>query len=164
MKSERGGFRMLRREQVLQGLPSDSYKPGEKLSEPTTCSGCGATYHGGRWSWKASLPGAHKALCPACRRIHEDFPAGYVTIKGEFFTQHRDEILHLIRHCEESEKAEHPLQRLMAIKPSGDGLLVTTTDTHLARNVAEKLHAAFKGDIEFSYSEEDNVLRASLTR
>ncbi len=155
---------MLRREQVLQGLPNDSYKPDHKLPGPTACPRCGASYNGGRWTWKTPPAGAHEELCPACRRIHEDFPAGYVTVTGEFFLQHRDELLHLVKHCEENERREHPLQRIMAIKPSGDGLMVTTTDTHLARNIAEKLHAAYKGEIEFSYSEADNVLRATLTR
>ena len=50
MKGDRGGFRMLRREQLLQELVHDSYKAGHKLPEPTRCPECGATFHRGRWT------------------------------------------------------------------------------------------------------------------
>jgi hypothetical protein len=44
------------------------------------------------------------------------FPGGYVTIKGEFIKEHRDEIIAVINSKEDREKAEHPLQRIMAIE------------------------------------------------
>jgi NMD protein affecting ribosome stability and mRNA decay len=164
MKTERGGFRMLRREQLLQELVHDSYKSKLKLPEPTRCPDCGATFHNGRWTWERAPAGAHEQLCPACHRIHDKFPAGYVTLKGAFLRQHRDDILHLIKNCEEKEKAEHPLERIMAIEDAEDGVLVTTTDTHLAREIAERLHHAYKGNLDFHYNKEENLLRATWNR
>jgi len=164
MKTERGGWQPLRREQLIQELVHDSYKTKRKLAEPTRCPDCGAVYHDGRWTWGTAPAGAHEARCPACHRVHDRFPAGYVTLKGAFLGTHRDEILHLVRHREATEKADHPLERIMAIEDSGDGVVVTTTDTHLARNIGEAVHAAYKGELEFHYNKEENLLRVHWTR
>jgi hypothetical protein len=69
-----------------------------------------------------------------------------------------------VRNREAAEKAEHPLQRIMAVEDSADGVLVTTTDTHLARGIGEAVHAAFKGELEFKYNKEENLLRVQWTR
>jgi len=164
MKGERGGFRMLKREQLLQELVHDSYKSNRKLPEPACCPECGAVFHKGRWTWGAAPAGAHEQTCPACHRIHDKFPAGHVTLKGDFLREHRDQILHLVRNHEAKEKAEHPLERIMAIEDTADGVLVTTTDTHLARDIAEALYHAYKGELEFHYNKEENLLRATWNR
>ena len=164
MKNERGGFRMLQREQLLQELVHDSYKSRRKLPEPTRCPDCGAVYRRGRWGWSTATPGAHAARCPACQRIRDRFPAGYVALRGKFFDQHRDEVLRRVRRCERAEGADHPLQRIMAIETDGDATVVTTTDTHLARRIGDALRDAYKGELEWRYSKEENLLRVSWTR
>jgi NMD protein affecting ribosome stability and mRNA decay len=164
MKSERGGFRMLKREQLFQELVHDSYKAKAKPPEPTRCPECGAVFHKGRWTWGAAPAGAYEQKCPACHRIHDKFPAGYVSLKGNFLREHRDQILNLLRNREAKEKTEHPLERIMAIEDTAEGILVTTTDTHLARDFAEALFDAWKGDLEFHYNKEENLLRATWSR
>ncbi|MBI2318526.1 MAG: ATPase [Betaproteobacteria bacterium] len=164
MKGERGGFRMLKREQLLQELVHDSYKSKRKLAGPSRCPECGAVYQRGRWSWASAPAGAHEQKCPACHRIADKFPAGYVSLKGPFLREHREQILNLVRNHETKEKAEHPLERIMAIEDTAQGVLVTTTDTHLARDIAEALYHAWKGDLEFHYNKEENLLRATWSR
>jgi NMD protein affecting ribosome stability and mRNA decay len=164
MKAERGGFKQVSRDQLFKELVHDSYKAGRKLAEPTRCPDCGAVFQDGRWIWGDAPARAHEARCPACHRIHDKFPAGFVTLKGAFLQSHRDEILHLIRHREAKEKAEHPLQRVMAIVDSPGGIVVTTTDTHLAGDIAQALHHAYKGELEFHYNNEENLLRATWSR
>lgn len=164
MKTERSGFRMLRREQLLPELMHDSYKLGRKLAEPARCPECGAVFHKGRWTWEPAPPAAAEHRCPACSRVHDHFPAGYVTLAGEFLDGHRDEIVSLMRKCEAGEKAEHPLERIMAIEVVDNALEVTTTGIHLAREIAERVHRAYKGELEFSYNREDNLLRAAWRR
>ena len=164
MKGDRGGFRPLRREQLLEGFEHDSYKSKAKLRDPTRCPECGVVYRKGRWSWGAAPEGAHAQLCPACQRIHDRFPAGYVTLGGAYFLEHRDAILNLVKHCEEKEKAAHPVQRIMAIEDSGEGAVVTTTDVHLARSIAESVHDSCKGSLAIQYSKDENLLRATWRR
>ncbi len=164
MKRERGGFRMLKREQLLQELVHDSYKNDRKPSEPARCPGCGASWRKGRWTWEAAEADAHAHLCPACRRLRDDFPAGYVSLAGPFLHEHLREIQGLVKHCEADEKARPPLQRIMAIRSADGGLLITTTDVHLARTIAERVHDAYQGTLEFGYNKAENLLRASWTR
>jgi hypothetical protein len=88
-----------------------------------------------------------------------------VTLAGEFFAGHREEILNLVRNCEAKEKTDHPLQRIMAIDDiDGGGVLVTTTDMHLARHIAEHIHDACKGSLALQYNKEENLLRATWKR
>jgi NMD protein affecting ribosome stability and mRNA decay len=164
MKSERGGFRMLRHEQLLQELEHDPLKPARKLPEPTRCPECAAVFRRGRWTWAAAPEEANAALCPACRRVREELPSGFVTLKGAFFSEHRDEILQQVHRCEAAQKRNHPLQRIMALKPKGRGMVVTTTDPHLARRIGDALHHAYKGELEYRYNKQDKLLRVSWSR
>jgi len=164
MKTERGGFRMLRREQLMQELVHDSYKAQRKPTGPVRCRGCAAVYRKGRWTWGAAGGGVRATLCPACRRIKDRLPAGFVRLGGEFFAAHKDEILRRVRHCEESEKSDHPLERIMTIEGNGRSVVVTTTDAHLARRIADALHDAYKGELEYRYSKAENLLRVAWRR
>lgn len=148
------------------GVPrvDDPYRVAAKPPEPTTCPKCHATFASGRWTWKKSPHDAHQQLCPACQRIEDRFPGGYVMIKGAFLADHKDEIVNLIHSHEKKEKAERPLQRIMAIDEKRDGLEVTTTDSHLARGIAEALHDAYKGELKLRYSRDENLLRAIWKR
>ncbi len=164
MKVGRPGFRLLRRDQLIQELVHDAYKSKKKLPEPTRCPDCGLVFRDGRWSRGVEAGEAHVARCPACQRIHDRFPAGHVMLSGEFFTTHRDEILHRLRHCEETEAQDHPLERLIAIEDTDDGVEVTTTGTHLARRLGDALHDAYKGELEYHYNREENLLRVGWHR
>ncbi len=164
MKTTRNGFRMLQREQLLQEKVHDTYKAKRKLPEPTRCPDCHAVWHRGRWSWGEAPAGAHASRCPACQRVRDRFPAGFVTLKGGFFRAHRGEILARVISCEKGEIAEHPLERIMAIERERGGTLVTTTDIHLARRIGDALHDAFKGRLQYRYNREENLLRVSWTR
>ena len=164
MKPERGQFTQVRRDRLPKELVHDSYKSKRKLPEPTRCPDCGAIYHEGRWRWDEAAKDAHAERCPACHRVHDQFPAGYVALRDEFLGAHRDDIVGRVRSCAETEAREHPLERIMKIEDDAEGMLVTTTDTHLARRIGEALHDAYKGELEFHYNKEENLLRVHWTR
>ena len=157
--------RTMRRDQgVDQRYDDDPYRTSAKPPEPTVCSDCKAVFSDGRWTWGEAPEDAYAQLCPACQRIRDRFPAGYVTIKGQFFEEHRDEILHLIENHGNREKELRPLQRNMAIDEKREGIEVTTTDSHLARGIAEALQSAYKGDLKLRYSRDENLVRATWKR
>lgn len=164
MKPDRGNWRPLERDELRDELVHDTYKSKKKLAEPMRCPDCNAVYRGGRWTWSTAPARANEAVCPACHRVRDRFPAGYVTLKGGFLASHREEILHLLRNREAHEKKEHPLERIMAIEDVQDGILVTTTDTHLARNLGEALQSAYRGELDYHYNKGENLLRVLWSR
>ncbi len=105
-----------RHDRLLQELEHDPYHSKLKITEPSVCPDCGAVFAHGRWSWADAPLEAHSHRCPACQRVHDRIPAGFLTLRGEFFAAHREEIMGLIHNYEEREKREHPLKRIMDIE------------------------------------------------
>ena len=155
-----------RGDRLIKERVHDPYKAQAKLPEPTVCPDCRAVFSSGRWQWLDKSPAdAHEHRCPACQRIHDKVPAGYLTLSGEFFQQHRDEIMKLMHNRVEAEKAEHPLNRMMGVGEQPDGgTLVTFTDMHLPRGVGEAIEHAYKGELDIQYTPEADSLRVTWKR
>lgn len=145
--------------EVLDVQNRNRRQADEQIPEPAVCSDCGAVYHQGHWQWITSPAHAIQTRCPACRRIAEHMPAGYVSIEGAFAQGHRNELVNLARHQEALDKAEHPLQRIISIEDQDGTLLVTTTDVHLARDIGNALHEAYQGNLSFYYNNNEYLLR-----
>lgn len=154
-----------RHDRFLKEHIHDPYKLRAKLGDPLVCGRCGAVYHKGRWQWRKRRPeDAEEETCPACRRIADDCPAGFLRIEGLFAEDHREEILALLRHVAEIEASEHPLNRMMTIAPHECGMTVTTTEIHLARRLGEALHHAYHGELSFHYEPGEYLLRLRWAR
>jgi len=69
--------------------------------------------------------GSIRKVLPAYHRIHDHYPASFLTMKGEFFRAHREEVMHLVRNHEQRERKEYPLQRIMAEEEKEGATLVT---------------------------------------
>jgi NMD protein affecting ribosome stability and mRNA decay len=150
-----------RHDGIFQEHIHDTYQTKGKIPEPAICPQCSAVFHKGRWQWLEAPAAAQQHNCPACQRIHDHYPAGFLTLQGDFFHAHRDEIMSLIHNTEKKEKAEHPLKRIMAAEEKDNEVLVTTTDIHLARGIGEAIHDAYQGDLEFHYNPAENLLRVN---
>lgn len=154
------------RYQMYEDRVQDPYLSRGKLTEPTVCPECSAVYHKGSWKWKSAPRDAAMHLCPACQRIQDHVPAGILWISGDYYVEHKDEILQLIRHTEEREKAQHPLERIISMDESKDGrqIEITFTGIHLTKGVGAALQHAHHGHFEITFSERDDVVRASWQR
>jgi NMD protein affecting ribosome stability and mRNA decay len=131
----------------------DPYQAQHKPEEPTACPKCGAVYHQGRWQWGPRPDDAHAEPCPACRRIADALPAGVVTLHGAIVRQRKDELTGLARHVEAAEKSEHPLNRIIAIAETPEGLVISTTDIHLPRRLGEAVKRAFHGELVMHFDD-----------
>jgi NMD protein affecting ribosome stability and mRNA decay len=166
-RKESGDFiRQARRDLIYEEHVQDPYLARGKLAEPTVCPECGAVYHAGRWQWAPEPEGAHTHSCPACSRIHDHVPAGILSLSGDFFREHKDDIMHLIQHTEEKEKAKRPLERIMSIENTGgeEEILISFTGIHLVKRAGDALRHAYQGEFDFAYSERDDLVRAHWVR
>ena len=153
-----------RMDRLIQERVHDTYKVRGKLPDPTACTECGVLYRDGRWTWGEAPADAAPTTCPACQRLQDEYPGGFLTLRGSFLAEHREELLGLARNVEEREKVDRPLKRIMAIQDQDDGVLVTTTEPNLARNIGDALESAYEGELDYTYSDEGNILRITWTR
>jgi NMD protein affecting ribosome stability and mRNA decay len=137
----------------------DPYQVQQKPVEGTVCPQCLAVFHDGRWQWRTGEETAPRLLCAACRRINDQFPAGIVTLRGDFAKEHQEQLLQLARHQEQAEKNEHPLNRIISMKEDVQGLVITTTDIHLPRRIGEAVRRAFLGTIEINFDQDGYFVR-----
>jgi len=151
-------------DRIFDDKPHDPYQASGKYKEPTVCADCKAIFHEGRWQWAAAPQGAHEERCPACRRTRAKLPAGFLTLAGEFFNAHRDEVLALVRHVATRERDEHPLHRVMLIEEAPKSVVVTTTDIHSPQRIAEALRHAYHGDFKMSYGHDEYTVRVTWNR
>jgi NMD protein affecting ribosome stability and mRNA decay len=153
-----------RRDQTVQEYQHDTYKLREKLKEPTICTECGALFHKGRWTWGAKPADADEITCPACMRIRDKYPKGLVTLKGSFKDEQHEQVTGLVKNTEAAEKREHPLSRIMSMETKPEGLVISTTDTHLSRRIGEALKHAYHGELELHYDQGEDFVRVTWTR
>ncbi|MCU7919790.1 MAG: ATPase [Candidatus Thiodiazotropha sp. (ex Dulcina madagascariensis)] len=155
-----------RRDRLLKARSLDAYRSERKLPDPTLCQVCGAVFSGGRWQWLETLPEeAKETRCPACQRIHDRVPAGYLILRGDFFNAHRKEIMRLIHNHVEKQRTQHPLQRIIDTQTLASGdVEITFTEFHLPKGVGEAVRSAYQGEFLVHYPDESGQVRASWTR
>jgi NMD protein affecting ribosome stability and mRNA decay len=145
----------------------DPYLPKIGPLDMAVCRKCNAVYSGKRWSLSAKPKPGKKGisvLCPACRKIKDRFPRGYVTIKGGFLKAHRDEILNLIRNKEQRAAYLNPLERIIETRERNGEMEVQTTTEKLAQRIGQMLKKAFSGDVEYKWSSDVKLARVIWTR
>ncbi|MGH7123415.1 MAG: BCAM0308 family protein, partial [Stellaceae bacterium] len=140
--THREGRRQFGRAQ-MDGI-TDPYKRVRKLPEPSFCRQCGAVYHAGRWQWGPHASDAQEVLCQACHRINDKYPAGVLRLTGSSVAANSGELQRVARHQEVSEKQDHPLNRIINIEQSADGLVINTTDIHLPARIGKAIKRAFR--------------------
>lgn len=154
-----------RRDRLLQEAVHDPYMAAAKPDEPSVCRECGVVFSEGRWRWSPELPtDAAYALCPACQRLRDRVPAGFLSLSGNFFRKHRDDIMHLVENTVDTQQKEHPMKRLMSIEDSDGGVVVTFTDIHLPRTVGTAIERAYDGELEIRIAEEASIARVYWSR
>lgn len=148
----------------IEEVVHDPYKERHRPPEPAVCPSCGVVYEHGAYHWKPRPAGGQEHACPACRRIADRYPAGYLTLEGKFFEEHREEIMHLLHNEESRARSEHPLERIMEIRQEDNRTLVTTTDVHLPRRMGDALSKAYRGELQTKYAPDEYQVRVYWQR
>lgn len=147
------GTSYARKDRFIKEKRHDVYREMQKHAEPAKCPSCGAVFINGRWQWHDADGHVSELLCPACKRTVDNYPAGEIELKGDFFIGHKEEILNLVRNTEKQEKNLHPLERIMTITDGTEKTTVTTTGIHVARRIGEAVSKAFKGHLSLRYGD-----------
>lgn len=142
----------------------DRYKQPAASPALASCPACHAVYMRGHWQWRPVPPGAASLVCSACQRIADKAPAGTVMLGGAFEAAHRTEMLALVRHREAQLRAQHPMERLMGIESGEQGTVITTTGLHLARDIGNAIHHAFRGTLTIDYGNAETELHVHWHR
>jgi hypothetical protein len=165
MKARLDPLNRMRWNRLIHERVHDPYKTKYKLPEPTVCPVCQAMFKDGRWQRVESRPiDANEAICQACHRTKDSYPAGLIALDGAFAQAHKAEILHLARRMEKEENAEHPLHRIMQIEEDGESILLKTTDIHLPRSIGQALRHAYKGRLQLHYDPEGYFISVNWHR
>ena len=82
-----------------------------------------------------------------------------MTLHGAITPQRKDEMIGLARNEEAAEKGEHPLNRIISIEETPEGLVINTTDIHLPRRLGEALNRAFHGELNMHFDEAGYFVR-----
>lgn len=150
-----------RRDRQIDEVAHDPYHARSKPAEPAVCPQCDLVFHKGRWQRAARPDHANEHLCPACHRINDAAPAGYIMLSGPYVAAHEDELLRLVRNEAARQGQDHPLARIMDVERREGTVTVTTTDVHLARRIGDALHAAFHGELTTNYSADEYRVRVN---
>ena len=169
MAKKKGGPVRIRRNIQKYG---DPYLPNRDPGETALCTGCHALFRRRHWFFDEELyldikdrPEVHRVTCPACRKIHDRYFEGEVTVvHSPFLSSHREEILNLIHNEEERAKEKNPLERIIAIAEGDSKTVVTTTNEKLAQRIGRELNKAYRGKTEYHWSEDDKCLRVTWAR
>ena len=143
--------------------PEQSYRGSNSMSyecrESAVCSQCGAPFAKKSRVRNASPDNHNEMICPACMRIANRYPAGFIEVKGPFLEEYPDEVLGLI--CETAVQAteEHPLERIMAVIHDNKGIVITTTGTIVAQRIGEAVARTYSGNLRVQSADDEEFIR-----
>lgn len=169
MVKKKGGPVRVRRNVHQYG---DPYLPNADPGEMAACTSCHAIFRRRHWLFDDMLyrrvtmqPNTRLVTCPACRKIRDSYFEGEVTLApSSFLSDHKEEILNLIRNEEERAKGLNPLERIIAISEESGKVVVTTTNEKLAQRIGRELKKAHQGKTDYRWSEDTRCLRVVWAR
>ena len=144
----------------MQEYQHDSYKMSGKLKEPTACKACGP-------SFQRSLDVGLKAGRRERDRLpgllaHQDNYRRVRHIEGAYKDQHRDQVMGSFT-IRRPRKERTPLARIMTIRDQPEGLVISTTDSHLPRRIGEALKHSHHGALDVQYDKDEEFVRVTWT-
>lgn len=149
----------------------DPYLSDGHREDGTVCSQCGAVYHNHHWTLDeaqrdvllaAGTP--NQVICPGCKKFNERNPHGIVTLRGDYWPQHREDILNLIHNEEGRGMNTNPLERIMDIREDAGALIIETTNEKLAQRIGRSVHSAHKGNVEYKWPDGNRLVRVDWER
>lgn len=138
----------------------------EDPAGPAICTRCHAYLETDHWMFDEQRyrqlkaePGTHTMLCPGCTRIERRLYEGEVTIRHNWDSVTKDEVVHLIHNEEARERITNASARIALMEDRGDELYLLTTTQFLARRIGTELQKAYKGSLKVSGMRQERFSR-----
>ena len=133
----------------------DMYLPRLDPNGVIQSSGCGAFHHRRRWTLTppvgvSSEPRRYHVLCPACRKIHDRYPEGELTLRG-IEAGNRAEIARILRNEEARAREKNPLERIIRMDAANGGWRIETTTEKLAQRLGRSIKKARGGKLIYKW-------------
>lgn len=162
-------MKTFRKDKLIKERIHDPYYEGRKYPDGVMCPGCHAIYQTGRWlsckdEANKNTTAGDQSLCPSCRRIRDNYPAGVLFLEGEYLNRRKEEILNLVSRVVEEEGDKSPLKKVINREEEKGAIVIRFTDDHMARHLGEAIHRAHKGNLKIKYGEETRFVRVYWTR
>ena len=137
-----------------------------ELEDGSYCKECGITYI--NKNWKLSAPDNYKKkqiICPACKKIKDNYYLGILELKGTFLKEHKEEIKNILKNEENRQRSKNALPRIGKIEePADDIMIVYTTSVRLAYRLGKAVYSACKGDLTIKWSDGEHFTRVYWSR
>jgi NMD protein affecting ribosome stability and mRNA decay len=144
----------------------DAYQDKDGVKGTAYCA-CGAVFRNKRWVQETSGAPRQEGpsiVCPACHRIADQNPAGIISLGGDFYTAHEEEINNLVKNTAQTSAAKNPLGRVMEINKEKGGVTITTTDVKLAQKIGRVVFKAHGGELHYTWSHAGPPVRVTWSR
>jgi len=105
-----------------------------------------------------------EVLCPTCHKIKDHYPEGILTLSGDFFNQHREEIIRALEKEAGRVSGRSVADRVIRSLTEGDKLLVETSTEKMAQHLGRTIYKACKGDLHFRWGEVEKFVRVYWSR
>jgi NMD protein affecting ribosome stability and mRNA decay len=139
--------------------------------EVSYCTKCGVINRQKRWimdpielNQLKEDPAVGKMVCPACQKMQDNVPGGFLTLSGEYLRKHEHEILELIKNTEAKSRNKNPLGRIMELTQEGNVLTIHTTLDRLAEKLGKEIYKAHSGELNYQWSHGENTVRVNWKR
>jgi NMD protein affecting ribosome stability and mRNA decay len=153
------------------GRVSDPYQP-EEGQEASICTVCNALYQSKRWFFDEKLsrklagtPKVREVTCPTCRKVKDKYAEGILTLSGDFFKERKEEIITLLKNEAARVGARSVNDRIIQMTEEGKNkMVVETTTDKLAQHLGRAIYRAYKGELDFKWSEVNKFVRVYWSR
>ncbi len=149
----------------------DPYAGRRTIAGPAVCEVCHAIFEKKRWRFDEAIykdltaaKQTKRVICPACSKIRDRYPEGVLTLRWTDLSEHKRDVLGLLRKEEARAKKVNPLERIMKIEEAGDEWRVLTTNTKLAQRLGRELERAYHGETYYHWAHRDKLVNVVWNR
>lgn len=109
-------------------------------------------------------PDVKAVQCAGCLRVERGNFDGSVIISGKWLSEHKSEILSLIKNTESRARQTNPFSRVGATHDMGSEVELYVTTQWLAERIGKELHKAYKGELAIDHLAGEKFSRVRWSR